>query len=438
MEPVNLASTAIDPDSLAAINEIMDFLIFSHKKTSAYKGAVRFSFSAPGARESMVRVVEVRKECVRVYRGDAPPDVEITCRVTINANDFITVYSGKATAAEITKMCLGGRIWVHGMAFKNLNGFASSFDFTTEKWDNFYALREYFTSPPPQCTHENIFLDSLDGEPSSADSVVRVSPPAAFGCDHDSSFDEISRATGRLGTSSDLNVSCTPILSCAAEESDRNRLLNPSKRTTAALSSERNSLPAGGDSILDSFHIDLNFGKINSMYHIPLTTVPCVYDPVACWRVFFSDFLPEYSSKLGYGAVAEFDQPSSDLPNSRLKQPPIVSVPQQHLPRLDCHQFPANVALGSSARGPAGGLVVPSPFYYAAACIHGFPLPRGRIRTSTSLRLSVLPSGVEANVIGAMQTLPGRLEAIFSRFREPLLSSLLRVTNDSNDFPPWL
>lgn len=57
--------------------------------------------------------------------------------------DFIHIYSGTASAAEIGQMVFGGRIRVPGWKFRDLASFAASFDFSYESWDNYYRLKPH-------------------------------------------------------------------------------------------------------------------------------------------------------------------------------------------------------------------------------------------------------------------------------------------------------
>ena len=50
------------------------------------------------------------------------------------------VYSGRASASDISHMVFGGRIHVKGMrGVMDLGSFAQSFDFASERWVAFYA-----------------------------------------------------------------------------------------------------------------------------------------------------------------------------------------------------------------------------------------------------------------------------------------------------------
>lgn len=82
-------------------------------------------------------LVSVLADKVQTWVGK-PPDGKISCTVEISKDDFFLVYSGKASTAEIGKMCLSGRIKVHRFRYRELQKFANSFDFSTETWINFY------------------------------------------------------------------------------------------------------------------------------------------------------------------------------------------------------------------------------------------------------------------------------------------------------------
>ena len=61
-----------------------------------------------------------------------------TTVVSMNVNDFLHVYSGQATAFEVTRMIMRRRIVVEGHDFGKISSFASSFDYSSNKWEEFY------------------------------------------------------------------------------------------------------------------------------------------------------------------------------------------------------------------------------------------------------------------------------------------------------------
>lgn len=62
--------------------------------------------------------------------------------VYVSLKDFLYMYSGEATAAEIARMCMSGRVCIPWSALGKLRAFADSFDFSSEKWEEFYQSRQ--------------------------------------------------------------------------------------------------------------------------------------------------------------------------------------------------------------------------------------------------------------------------------------------------------
>lgn len=56
----------------------------------------------------------------------------------MNAGCFLHVYSGQATAFEVTRMVMRRRIVVEGHDFGKVSSFASSFDYSSDMWEAFY------------------------------------------------------------------------------------------------------------------------------------------------------------------------------------------------------------------------------------------------------------------------------------------------------------
>lgn len=78
--------------------------------------------------------------------------------VHVSLADFLYMYSGEASAAEIAGMCMSGRVSVPWSSYSKLKAFAECFDFSTEKWEAYYARNGASTPPPsasiPQCAKE--------------------------------------------------------------------------------------------------------------------------------------------------------------------------------------------------------------------------------------------------------------------------------------------
>lgn len=61
--------------------------------------------------------------------------------IHVSLADFLYMYSGEATAGEIASMCMSGRVSVPWSAYGKLKAFAECFDFSSEKWEDYYAFQ---------------------------------------------------------------------------------------------------------------------------------------------------------------------------------------------------------------------------------------------------------------------------------------------------------
>ena len=62
--------------------------------------------------------------------------------VTMSIDDFFLVYSGSVSAFELTRMFFQHRIVIENHDFSKVKSFASSFDYSTAKWNEFYSVME--------------------------------------------------------------------------------------------------------------------------------------------------------------------------------------------------------------------------------------------------------------------------------------------------------
>lgn len=84
---------------------------------------------------------------VTTHKNASPRDVRATCEVTISVDDFLWIYSGKASTSDIAKLFYAGRLLISGYAFRKVSAFAQSFDFSSDKWRRFYAWRDELEAP---------------------------------------------------------------------------------------------------------------------------------------------------------------------------------------------------------------------------------------------------------------------------------------------------
>jgi hypothetical protein len=77
------------------------------------------------------------------------PFVSDVAPIRVSLADFLYMYSGEATAGEIASMCMSGRVSVPWSAYGKLKAFAECFDFSSEKWEQYYARQDATTGNAP-------------------------------------------------------------------------------------------------------------------------------------------------------------------------------------------------------------------------------------------------------------------------------------------------
>ncbi|CAI5741120.1 unnamed protein product [Hyaloperonospora brassicae] len=122
----------------------MEFLKFSVKPRTSFHGTIVFQFkTADDAEPTTTYAVEIDDEQHVVTRKNVDAsDVRATCDVKISMDDFLYVYSGKASSSDLLKLFYAGRVAISGYAFRSVSKFAQSFDFSSEKWCSFYAWQK--------------------------------------------------------------------------------------------------------------------------------------------------------------------------------------------------------------------------------------------------------------------------------------------------------
>lgn len=79
-------------------------------------------------------------------------------------DDFLWIYSGKASSSDLVKLFYAGRVSISGYAFRKVSNFAQSFDFSSDQWRKFYKWREE--------------LDNAQRSPSAIEEVRNVGSPS--------------------------------------------------------------------------------------------------------------------------------------------------------------------------------------------------------------------------------------------------------------------
>ncbi|KAF4320990.1 hypothetical protein BBO99_00001598 [Phytophthora kernoviae] len=149
------------PQKEREIDEVMDFLKFSIKSSTSFGGTILFKFKDQDDQEPKttyaVQINEARE--VATHKNALTSDVRPTCEVTISMDDFLWIYSGKASGSDLAKLFYAGRVTISGYAFRTVSKFAQSFDFSSEKWRSYYAWQKALderndSSRPPSALEE--------------------------------------------------------------------------------------------------------------------------------------------------------------------------------------------------------------------------------------------------------------------------------------------
>ncbi|KAL4175978.1 hypothetical protein KRP22_000935 [Phytophthora ramorum] len=129
------------PQKEREIDEVMEFLKFSVKPSTSFGGTILFKFrDEDGAEPKTTYAVEISDDRqVATRKNASASDVRPTCEVTISMDDFLWIYSGKASSSDLVKLFYAGRVAISGYAFRSVSKFAQSFDFSSDKWRSFYA-----------------------------------------------------------------------------------------------------------------------------------------------------------------------------------------------------------------------------------------------------------------------------------------------------------
>lgn len=143
----------------------MEFLRFSVKESSTFQGTILFRFR--GEKGECVTSYAVEIDPERVVTTEKDADVtkrSITCEVSLSEDDFLWIYSGKASSSDIAKLFYQGRLSISGYAFRKVSNFAQSFDFSSEKWRQFYSWKDAW--------------ENQQRSPSSKEEVMNIGSPS--------------------------------------------------------------------------------------------------------------------------------------------------------------------------------------------------------------------------------------------------------------------
>lgn len=157
------------------IDEVMQFLRYSVKDSSTFDGTILFKFKGDDGEPALSYAVEVapdRRTCllcvyvvhdatttraimthththcslasagVTTHKNATATSIRAACEVTISVDDFLWIYSGKASSSDILKLFYAGKLSISGYAFRKVSAFAQSFDFSSDKWRSFYSWRD--------------------------------------------------------------------------------------------------------------------------------------------------------------------------------------------------------------------------------------------------------------------------------------------------------
>eukprot|EP00474_Spongospora_subterranea_P009582 CRZ10040.1 hypothetical protein [Spongospora subterranea] len=118
------------------VNETLEFLCFSHKKSAKYNGIVTFVLTCPDDQSEHIRSVHVSGDGIRVLHQAHPAP---SCVVRCQKDTFLDVYNGEL---HPQKAVLGGHLHVDGYRYNELRRFLSAFDFSSKQWRQFHQSRD--------------------------------------------------------------------------------------------------------------------------------------------------------------------------------------------------------------------------------------------------------------------------------------------------------
>jgi hypothetical protein len=140
--PPPLAAGVPRPAGDGADARVWDILhFFEHSRRSDAAGAHAGTLSwelrgADGGGEPLtfsVRLPADARATPQTWLGE-PPDGCVTTRVCMTVDDFLFVYSGRASAAAIASLLLSGRARVPLRGLRDVQAFASAFDYSLPSW----------------------------------------------------------------------------------------------------------------------------------------------------------------------------------------------------------------------------------------------------------------------------------------------------------------
>lgn len=143
-------TSTYDPELL----ETLSFFCFSHLKDD-YDGTCMFELSYPDGKVAKKAVRVHPTNGVQVFHGE-PSDGVVTCRTAMKRDTFFDVYMAKISPRQAI---VNGDVKVQGWAFREMARFGGSFDFRTERWDDFYTWRK--TQPRDTLTLSSYRLKPL-------------------------------------------------------------------------------------------------------------------------------------------------------------------------------------------------------------------------------------------------------------------------------------
>ncbi|DBA01035.1 TPA: hypothetical protein N0F65_002645 [Lagenidium giganteum] len=113
------------------------------KDSTSFEGTILFKFRGENGEcvTSYAVQIDEDREVSTVKNYDASNRSKLT-EVGISEDDFLWLYSGKASSSDVAKLFYSGRLSISGYAFRKVSNFAQSFDFSSEKWRQFYAWKE--------------------------------------------------------------------------------------------------------------------------------------------------------------------------------------------------------------------------------------------------------------------------------------------------------
>ncbi|KAK8797389.1 hypothetical protein WA158_004597 [Blastocystis sp. Blastoise] len=159
--------------TLNKIKEMVEFMEFSVKQDTACRGTFIWNLITKD-NENIPFCVTISEEDGKVKaKGYVDQNTNGDVIIDVSSDDFFAVYNGDIGAAQLASYILSGRIYVRRFKYKQVSVFANSFEFTSEKWVEFYAMKKKQEGGETESESDHIEEINADIKPLENDEKVK-------------------------------------------------------------------------------------------------------------------------------------------------------------------------------------------------------------------------------------------------------------------------